>query len=139
MLAVARENAGAAGLGDRYRTIAGNAFETDFGGPYDIVLMPNFLHHFDEGTCVNLLGKTRQALASGGCVAIIEFVPNEDRISPPLPAMFAYLMLSSTPAGTAFPPSALTRMLRAAGFAEPRYTPLSPSPQTLVVAVSQQA
>jgi ubiquinone/menaquinone biosynthesis C-methylase UbiE len=133
VLTVARENAAAARLGSRFKTLHGSAFDVAFGGPYDIVLMPNFLHHFDEATCVGLLAKARAALARGGCVAIIEFVPNEDRVSPPMPAMFAYIMLASTPAGTAFPPSALNRMLAAAGFREPEYLPLLPTPQTLIV------
>jgi 2-polyprenyl-3-methyl-5-hydroxy-6-metoxy-1,4-benzoquinol methylase len=134
VLAVARENAEVAGLGKRFRTLAGSAFDVAFGGPYDIVLMPNFLHHFDEATCVGLLGKARAALAPGGRVAIVEFVPNEDRISPPMPAMFAYIMLSTTQAGTAFPPSAIKRMLSQAGFGHPDFVPLPPTPQTLIVA-----
>ncbi len=134
VLAVARENAAAAGLGGRFKTLQGSAFDVAFGGPYDIVLMPNFLHHFDGPTCVGLLVKARAALAPGGRVAIVEFVPNEDRVSPPLPAMFAYVMLSSTLAGTSFPPSALNRMLTQAGFRRPEFAPLPPTPQTLVVA-----
>jgi hypothetical protein len=51
-----------------------------------------------------------------------------------MPAMFAYVMLATTPAGTAYPASALRRMLAEAGFGEPDFTPLAPSPQTLVVA-----
>ena len=134
VVALARENAAAAGLGSRFNTLHGSAFDVAFGGPYDIVLVPNFLHHFDEAACVGLLAKARAALAPGGRVAIVEFVPNEDRVSPPMPAMFAYIMLSSTPAGTSFPPSVLKRMLNKAGFREPEFAPLSPTPQTLVVA-----
>ncbi|WP_225768025.1 class I SAM-dependent methyltransferase [Inquilinus sp. Marseille-Q2685] len=134
VLGVARENAAAAGLGARYRTLPGSAFDVPFGGPYDIILMPNFLHHFDEAACIGLLAKARAALAPSGRVAIVEFVPNEDRVSPPMPAMFAYIMLATTPGGTSFPPSALRRMLAHAGFREPDFAPLAPSPQTLVVA-----
>jgi 2-polyprenyl-3-methyl-5-hydroxy-6-metoxy-1,4-benzoquinol methylase len=134
VLSVARENAAAAGLGARFKTLPGSAFDVAFGGPYDIILMPNFLHHFDEATCIGLLGKARAALAPGGRVAIVEFVPNEDRVSPPMPAMFAYVMLATTPGGTSFPPSALTRMLTQAGFRQPDFVPLAPTPQTLVVA-----
>jgi 2-polyprenyl-3-methyl-5-hydroxy-6-metoxy-1,4-benzoquinol methylase len=134
VLAVARENAAAAGIAARFRTLPGSAFDVAFGGPYDLVLMPNFLHHFDEATCIGLLVKARGALAPGGRVAIAEFVPNEDRVSPPMPAMFAYLMLATTPAGTSFPPSQLARMLARAGYKDPEFTPLPPTPQTLIVA-----
>ena len=134
VLDVARENAAAAKLGDRFKTLTGSAFDADFGGPYDVLLMPNFLHHFDEPTCIGLLRKGRSALAPGGRLAISEFVPNEDRVSPPREAMFAYVMLATTQGGTAFPASAIQRMLTAAGFRQTEFVPLPPSPQTLVVA-----
>ena len=134
VLTVARENAAAAGLGERFKTLGGSAFDVPFGGPYDLILMPNFLHHFDEAACIGLLRKARGALAPGGRIAIVEFVPDEDRVSPPRPAMFAYIMLATTPAGTAFPPSALRRMLAEAGFGPPELAPLLPTAQTLVMA-----
>jgi 2-polyprenyl-3-methyl-5-hydroxy-6-metoxy-1,4-benzoquinol methylase len=59
VLAVAAENALAAGVIDRYQTIPSSAFDVDFGGGYDLVLLPNFLHHFDAPTNVGLLKKIR--------------------------------------------------------------------------------
>src|SRR5215471_11292100 len=47
VLEVGRRNAQGMGFGDRYHLIPGSAFETDFGVGYDLVLVPNFLHHFD--------------------------------------------------------------------------------------------
>ncbi len=44
---LAAENARAAGLGDRFRTLAGDAFSVELGGGYDLVLLMNFLHHFE--------------------------------------------------------------------------------------------
>jgi 2-polyprenyl-3-methyl-5-hydroxy-6-metoxy-1,4-benzoquinol methylase len=133
VLDVARENATAAKVSGRYRTLTGSAFEVPFGGPYDLVLMPNFLHHFEEAACIAILKKARAALAPGGRVVVVEFVPNEDRVSPAMPAMFAFLMLATTPGGTSFPPSVLTRMFVDAGFAKPEFVALPPSPQTLVM------
>ena len=46
---------------------------------YDIVLLTNFLHHFDVATCEALLRKVHAALAPGGRAVTLEFVPNEDR------------------------------------------------------------
>jgi integrase len=62
VLAVAKENARAAGVLDWVDFIPGSAFDVEFGGPYDAVLLTNFLHHFDEATCVALLRKVRAAL-----------------------------------------------------------------------------
>jgi 2-polyprenyl-3-methyl-5-hydroxy-6-metoxy-1,4-benzoquinol methylase len=46
VLRVALDNARKAGVQDRYDMLPGDAFEVDFGGPYDAVLLTNFLHHF---------------------------------------------------------------------------------------------
>jgi ubiquinone/menaquinone biosynthesis C-methylase UbiE len=115
VLEVARENARAAGLDGRYRTIAGSAFEADLAGPYDLVLIPNFLHHFDPPTCERFLTRVREALAPVGRAVTVEFVPDPDRVSPPHAAMFSLVMLCSTPAGDAYTFAELDAMLRRAG------------------------
>jgi ubiquinone/menaquinone biosynthesis C-methylase UbiE len=132
VLEVAQENAKAAGVMDRYRTIPGSAFEVDWSGGYDLVLLTNFLHHFDQETCVGLLERARKSLSEGGRVLAVEFVPNEDRVSPPFPAMFAFMMLGSTPSGDAYTAREFEQMGRAAGFERVRVDPLPPSPQSLV-------
>ncbi|AUW40901.1 hypothetical protein CUJ84_Chr000490 [Rhizobium leguminosarum] len=38
-------------MSDRYQTIAGSAFDVDWGTGYDLVLLPNFPHHLDLPTC----------------------------------------------------------------------------------------
>jgi hypothetical protein len=66
VLSIARENAEAAGVSERYHTLPGSAFETDWGSGFDLVLLANFLHQLDRDTCVDLLRKARKSLASGG-------------------------------------------------------------------------
>jgi len=66
VLQVALENARKAGVEDRLSVLPGSAFDVEFGGPYDAVLLTNFLHHFDKPTCVGLLKKVHAALRSGG-------------------------------------------------------------------------
>jgi 2-polyprenyl-3-methyl-5-hydroxy-6-metoxy-1,4-benzoquinol methylase len=132
VLEVAKENAHKAGVSDRYSTIAGSAFEVDLGSGYDIILIPNFLHHFDAATNEKLLRKVHAALAPGGIAVTPDFIPNEDRISPPRDAMFSMQMLS-TPAGDAYTYSELEKMFRNAGFARNEMRELTPVPQRLVV------
>jgi len=132
VLEVAKENAAQAGVADRYSTIAGSAFEVDFGSGYDIILVPNFLHHFDAATNETLLRKVHAALAPGGFVVAPEFIPNEDRISPARDAMFSMQMLG-TPAGDAYTYSELEKMFRNAGFTRSELRELAPLPQRLVV------
>lgn len=116
VLEIAQQNAAKMGVADRYHTIPGSAFETDFGTGFDLVLIPNFLHHFDIPTCTGFLRKVHAALKPGGRVAILEFVPNPDRISPPTAAAFSLMMLASTPAGDAYTYSELESMCKDAGF-----------------------
>lgn len=137
VLEVAKENAEQAGVGDRYSTIAGSAFDVKFGGNYDLILLTNFLHHFDEATCVSLLQKVSKALADGGRVMTLEFVPDEDRISPPGAANFSLVMLASTPQGDAYTFSQLEKMLQQAGFTRNELHQLPPTPQQLVISEKQ--
>ena len=133
VLQVAKENASKAGVSDRYRTIAGSAFDVPFGEGYDVVLLTNFLHHFDPPTCEILLRKVHAALVPGGRAVTLEFVPNEDRITPPEAASFAVMMLGSTPAGDAYTFSELERMMTASGFGKSEIHPLPPSIQQVVI------
>lgn len=133
VLALAEQNASAAGVADRYKTLPGSAFDVDWGSGYDLVLLPNFLHHFDPPTCVSLLQKVRASLSREGRALAVEFVPNEDRVSPPFPASFAFHMLATTPKGDAYTRTDLADMARSAGFAGVTLKSLPPSPQSLVL------
>ena len=133
VLGLAEEHARAAGVHDRYRTIAGDAFTVDYGSGYDVVLVTNFLHHFDAATNTNMLKKVHAALKPGGRVGVLEFVPNPDRVSPPMPAAFSLTMLAETPAGDAFTFAELRGQLEDAGFHDVEAHGL-PTPQTLLVA-----
>ena len=134
VLEVAAENYRAKGAADRLEIIPGSAFDVEFGTGYDLALLTNFLHHFDEATCISLLRKVHGALKPGGRAAATEFVPDDGRVSPAMPASFAFIMLATTPAGDAYTHRELDRMFRAAGFAASAAHKLLPSPQTLVVA-----
>jgi ubiquinone/menaquinone biosynthesis C-methylase UbiE len=116
VLEVAKENAEKAGVAARYSIIAGSAFDVEFGSDYDVILLTNFLHHFDAHTNEQVLRKVHAALKPGGKAVTLEFVPNEDRISPPSPARFAITMLFTTQHGDAFTFRELDSMFRNAGF-----------------------
>ncbi len=134
VLTVARKNALAAKIYDRYTTIVGDAFSADLGDGYDLVLVPNFLHHFSKSACVALLRRVRAALTKGGRLAILEYVPNEDRVSPPFASLFALTMLTGTPEGDAYTAKDLEQICRDAGFASITFQAVAFTPQTLVLA-----
>ena len=133
VLEVAKEHARAAGVAERHHTIEGSAFDADFGEGYDVVLLTNFLHHFDPPTCETLMRKVRAALKDGGMALTLEFVPNEDRVTPPAAASFSLMMLASTPSGDAYTYPELERICSNAGFARTELRDMPASPQKLIV------
>jgi 2-polyprenyl-3-methyl-5-hydroxy-6-metoxy-1,4-benzoquinol methylase len=133
VLEVAKNNAAKAGVADRFETLPGSAFDVEFGGPYDIVLLTNFLHHFDRATCVALLKKVHAALKPGGRVATLDFVPNEDRVSPPMAAAFALTMLASTASGDAYTFAEYKSMYEEAGFVKAMAQQVPGGPHTVVL------
>lgn len=133
VLEVAAENATKAGVRDRYELLAGSAFDADYGGTYDVVLLTNFLHHFDVETCTRLLRKIYDSCAPGAVVATLEFVPNEDRVSPAPAAAFSLVMLASTVSGDAYTLRELEGMYRNAGFSQVSAQPIVEAAHTVVV------
>ena len=134
VLQVAKENAQRAGVADRHTLLPGSAFDVEFGKDYDLVLVTNFLHHFDLPTNERLLRKIHASLKPGGRVVILEFVPNEDRVSPPETAAFALIMLGSTRSGDAYTYSEYQGILRNAGFKLDELHALPPTPNQAIVA-----
>ncbi len=64
-----------AGMGDRVRHKAGNVLTDDLGTDvYDLILISNLVHHFDEATNRKLVERTAQALKPGGYLVVQEYV-----------------------------------------------------------------
>jgi 2-polyprenyl-3-methyl-5-hydroxy-6-metoxy-1,4-benzoquinol methylase/predicted transcriptional regulator len=135
VLQVAAENARAAGVEQRHHLIPGNAFEVAFGSGYDVALVTGFLHHFDPPAIETLMRKVHTALAPNGRAVTVEFVPNEDRVSPPIAASFSMVMLGSTRGGEAYPLSEYDRMLRNAGFSSNELRPLPGGGQSAILSL----
>lgn len=133
VLEVARENAHKAGVAGRYQTIPGSAFEADLGSDYDLALLTNFLHHFDPPTCEMVLRNVCAALRPGGRAVTLEFVPNEDRVSPPSAAAFSMMMLGTTEQGDAYTFAEYDRMFHNAGFRRSELHDFAPSPEQVII------
>jgi ubiquinone/menaquinone biosynthesis C-methylase UbiE len=133
VLTVATENARAAHVEDRHHVLPGDAFAVQFPNDCDVALVTNFLHHFDPPTCTTFLSKIHRALKPGGRVVVLEFVPNADRVTPPIPARFSLTMLANTPAGDAYTLDELGQQLKGAGFRNLTTHGL-PTPQLVLVA-----
>ncbi len=132
VLEVAKENAQKFGVAGRHHLLPGSAFDVDFGSGYDLVLLTNFLHHFDAATNETLLKKVHAALNPGGRAVALEFIPNDDRVTPPMQAGFALTMLASTAAGDAYTFAEFQRMFAHAGFARSEMHEVPPSERLVV-------
>jgi len=135
VLKVAQEHERQHGVADRHRTIAGDAFKVDFGTGFDVALVTNFLHHFDAPACTSFMKKVHGALKPGGRAVVLEFVPNPDRVTPPMAAGFSLTMLAGTPSGDAYTFAELRTFLESAGFKDATAHQLT-SPQTVIVATA---
>jgi ubiquinone/menaquinone biosynthesis C-methylase UbiE len=134
VLEVAKENAKIAGVADRFSTVAGSAFDASLGEGYDYVFITNFLHHFDIPTNETLLKRFYAALKPGGKSLTVEFVPNEDRVSPPMAACFSAVMLATTDAGDAYTFAEYQKMHSAAGFKSCTLHQVPDQPEQIVAA-----
>jgi SAM-dependent methyltransferase len=121
VLEVGKENAQKFGVGDRWHMLAGSAFDADFGEDFDLVLIPNFFHHFDPPTNEKLMRKIHAALAPGGRAVTVEFVPNEARTEPPQSVTFSLVMLASTAHGDAYTFAEYEKMFANAGFSRSEF------------------
>jgi hypothetical protein len=63
----------------------------------------------------------------------LEFVPNEDRISPPTAAAFSMIMLGTTEAGDAYTFSEYDRMFHNAGFSHSELDAIGPFPSRVIL------
>lgn len=135
VLKVAAENAARFGVAARWTPLPGSALSVDYGSGYDLVLLTNFLHHFDEAGCIDILRRVHASLKPGGRVITLEFVPNPDRVTPPISASFAMTMLLNTPSGDAYTFTQFESMFRAAGFASTEQVPTGPMPEQVLVSV----
>jgi hypothetical protein len=97
-------------------------------------LIANFLHHFDPPTCTAFLRKVHASLGPGGRAAIVEFVPNADRVTPPMAAAFSMMMLATTPCGDAYTFAEIESMSKNAGFSRVELAEPQLGPNRLVIA-----
>jgi SAM-dependent methyltransferase len=133
VLEVAKENAGKFGVAERYLVRPGSAFEVEFGKGFDFVLLTNIFHHFDLSTCEKLMRRVHTALKHGGKAITLEFVPNEDRVTPPVAAAFSLVMLAGTDAGDAYTFAQYEKMFRNTGFVKTTLHPVPNMPQQVLV------
>jgi ubiquinone/menaquinone biosynthesis C-methylase UbiE len=134
VLPVSCENAKRFGVLDRFSVLPGDALEIDFGSGFDVIVVANLLHHWAPEAIVRFHRKAHSALAPGGKLVIVEFAPNDDRLSPPIAAQFVLPMLANTVDGDAYTVAEHRRMLHQSGFRTCEAHVLFPTPATAIIA-----
>jgi SAM-dependent methyltransferase len=108
-----------AGLADRVSHRDGDVLTSELGGPYDVVLCFNLIHHLGPEQVVQVLSKIRAALAPGGSLAILDaFAAPTGRRTASASYLGLFMYLSSG-AGV-YTPDQLAGWLDAAGFVPAR-------------------
>ncbi|HVE67557.1 MAG TPA: class I SAM-dependent methyltransferase [Solirubrobacteraceae bacterium] len=117
--AVGREIVAEHGFADRVAHVEGDILSAGLGGPHDLALAFNIVHHLSPEDNVKLLSRAREALKPGGSVAVLDLFT---RPAGKRPDGSAYLGLffHLTSGAETYSPAQLTDWLEEAGFERPR-------------------
>lgn len=106
-----------AGLSDRVQFFPGDLLTVPLGErTFDLALLGNVAHGLSEPELQRLFARLQAALDSGGRLAIIDMIPNDERTGPLFPLLFALLMLVQTDAGGTYTLAEYRAWLEATGF-----------------------
>lgn len=133
VLPITRKTVARFGLTERFSFVEGDLLQADFGSNQTVATLGHILHSEGIERSRQLLAKTFRALASGGTIAIAEFLVNTDRTGPVNGLFFAVNMLVNTDTGDTFSFEEISRWLAEAGFVN-AHTIETPGPSPLILA-----
>jgi precorrin-6B methylase 2 len=133
VLPVTRKTVARFGLMRRFQFVAGDLLTADIGRNYAVATLGHILHSEGEERSRALLRRTFDALASGGTVAVAEFLVNDERTEPLVGLFFAVNMLVNTDSGNTYSFGEISAWLAEAGFVNPRTLDV-PGPSPLILA-----
>jgi 2-polyprenyl-3-methyl-5-hydroxy-6-metoxy-1,4-benzoquinol methylase len=136
VIEVAMRHAARLGVAGQVNALTGDMFSTDLGGPYDLVLITNVLHHFSVAKAAELLRRAASVTRPGGKVAVVGFVTDAGRspVADRQAHMFALLMLAWTAEGEVHTADDYVRMLGSAGYTDVTAHPVPGLPAQIMVA-----
>jgi SAM-dependent methyltransferase len=126
--AVGRDIIAQAGMSDRVRHAEGDILSGDLGGPYDLALAFNIVHHFTPEQNLTLLRRAREVLRPGGSVAVLDLFTRPAGKAPDASAYLG-LFFHLTSGAETYSPAELAEWLGEAGFEAPRRVRLRRIPQ----------
>ncbi|MEW5983223.1 MAG: methyltransferase [Acidobacteriota bacterium] len=105
-----------AGLSDRVTAVVGDYLEVEnLPGGFDLIFLSAVIHSNGPAENEALIAKCAWALNPGGRVAVVDFIMDDDRLSPPVGAMFALNMLVATDEGDTYTESEVRGWMESAG------------------------
>lgn len=129
VIPVTQKIVGKFGLTERFTFSGGDLMSADFGTGHSVATLGHILHSEGVERSKALLAKTFSALATGGTIAIQEFLVAPDRTGPPIGLIFAVNMLIHTDSGDTFSFEEISSWLHEVGFVNARTIPThGPSP-----------
>jgi len=118
-----------ANVGDRFDYVSGDMFTCELSqAAYDVVLVANVCHLFNDTHNRVLLRRLRSALRPGGLVAIIEVLTSRDPAKQRSISLYALSLRLRTANGTVYPIAAYETWTNDAGFGPLQVEPLSAEP-----------
>jgi SAM-dependent methyltransferase len=106
-----------AGLSSRVTTAAGDYLADPLPKGFDLVFLSAVIHSNSPEQNAALLASCAAALNPGGRVAIVDWVMDDDRVTPSVGAFFALNMLVATDGGDTFTEGEIRGWMNAAGLA----------------------
>lgn len=123
------------GVLDQVELTPGDMFELPLGGPYDLTLITNVLHHFSAERAGQMLRRLAEVTRPGGRIGIVAVTADDrDPASDPVPHLFAALMLAWTHEGEPHALETYRDLLTANGFGKPRLHEVGGVPLRLLLA-----
>lgn len=105
------------GLANRFSYWPGDLEAMDMDGArFDMVVMAHICHILGPTATQKAFRNLRNVLKPGGRIAIVDFVPDDQRSKAGWPLIFGVNMLITTPEGDVFTAAEYTQWLREAGF-----------------------
>jgi ubiquinone/menaquinone biosynthesis C-methylase UbiE len=134
VLPITRQAVAAAGREVQFELLEHDMFTLSLeDDAFDLVILGNVCHLFDDYTNRTLLGRVARWVASGGTVAVIDFLPNERRDGPRAMSLYSVELAQRMPAGQLYPFSSYAGWLREAGFERIERVELTACPPVALV------
>lgn len=136
VVVVAGEILASLGASDDVDVLAGDYKRTPFPAENDAVLISGVFHRESEGTCRDLIARSREALVPAGLLVISDVFTDATGASPPFAALFGLNMMLSSPGGGVHSDADVATWMREAGFRDVEQRPFPPPmPHRVVIGV----